>query len=639
MAMRHDWHIHLAVAFLLAGLSGVQPMRAVQMTFEEIGVPVRETSVLGWCVGPDAAGKLNTVYISHNQVDGALFLVSVNVETGAVKQYASPIEEPGAWSCCLAADKRIYLGVTGSHGPSQVLRFDPGDETFVSLGRPSQSERYLWTFSPTSDGMIYAGTHGHAKLVEINTATGELTDLGRMSEVDEYTRYTWYGEADRTVYAAVYFTDKHIAAYLRDTRAKTRVEFPGWGGPGIPFLYEADDGRVYAEGRGKVWRLTAGRAALLPALPAGVRKLSRASRIAPMFVSGSTRVADLWDGRFVVKVEAGAVTLGKPGADGTSKLDYGYECDGAGIFVMRPGPAGRVYGSSVMPLRLFEYDPGARRLTNLGRCSEAGGEVYSFAHLDGKLYISAYGAVHRSVYDPGRPYHFGADPRDNPRALGRLGHEQNRPHSTEPGFDGNIWIASRPAYGKYGGALSRLAPGTYATTVWRNLIPEQSIIALAMDPAQGLIWCGTDIGGGRGTKPRAREAVLFAFDPKRETVAWQCVPCAKAHGVTALALGSNGLLYGARDDAPEMFVFDTTRRQVAARLQVPGTVHMEALQLGDDRCLYGMAGDTFFRIRPEDHAVVVLGRCPGATRGFALVGRTIYFAKGRTMMAGHISEE
>ena len=637
-AMKHTLTL-VAAVLLTTGMSGLRPTSAAQMTFEEIGVPVKETGVLGWCVGPDTAGKLNTIYISHNQIDGALFLVSVNTESGEVKQYASPIEEPGAWACCLAADKRVYLGATGSHGPTQVLRFDPRDETFVSLGCPAPSERYLWTFSPTPDGMIYAGTHGHAKLVEINTITGELTDLGRMSEVDEYTRYTWYGEADRTVYAAVYFTDKHIVAYLRDKQAKVRVDFPGLSGPGIPFLYEADDGHVYAEAFGKVWRLSEGRAELLPGRPAGVRKLPRASGISPMFVSGSTRVADLRDGRFVIETRAGAVILGKPGSDETSKLDYDYACDGAGIFLVRPGPGGRVYGSSAMPLRLFEYDPETRRLTNLGRCSAASGEVYSFAHLNGKLYIAAYGAAHRSVYDPDRSYHFGSDPIDNPRALGPVGHEQNRPHSTEPGFDGNIWTASRPAYGKYGGALSRMVPGTHVTTVWRNLIPEQSIIALAMDAVQGLIWCGTDIGGGRGTKPKAREAVLFAFDPKKEEVVWQCVPCANAHGITALAMGSNGLLYGARDDAPELFIFDTQRRQVLARLHVSGIVHMEALQLGNDRCLYGMAGDTFFRLRPEDHDVVVLGRCSGATRGFALVDQTVYFAKGRTLMAGHILDE
>jgi hypothetical protein len=292
-----------------------------------------------------------------------------------------------------------------------------------------------------------------------------------------------------------------------------------------------------------------------------------------------------------------------------------------------------------MPLRLFEYDPAAGRLTNLGRCSEATGEIYSFAHHEGKLYLSAYGSVHRSVYDPTKAYHFGKQPTDNPRALGSIGHEQNRPHSTEVGFDGNIWTASRPAYGKYGGALSRLTPDTDATKVWRDLVPDQSLISLAMDAEQGLVWCGTDIGGGRGTKPKAAEAVLFAFDPGTETVVFTCVPFPDAHGITALAFGSNGLLYCARDDGSDVAVFDTVQRRVIARLKAPGTVRMEALQLGDDGVLYGMAGDTFFRIAPKDHTVTVLGSYPGATRGFALVGKTIFFAEGHTLMAARIVED
>lgn len=52
--------------------------------------------------------------------------------------------------------------------------------------------------------------------------------------------------------------------------------------------------------------------------------------------------------------------------------------------------------------------------------------------------------------------------------------------------------------------------------------------------------------------------------------------------------------------------------------------------------LYGMAEDSFFRLPPGGQSVEVLGRYPGANRGFALIGRDIYFGKGPTLCVGHL---
>lgn len=75
---------------------------------------------------------------------------------------------------------------------------------------------------------------------------------------------------------------------------------------------------------------------------------------------------------------------------------------------------------------------------------------------------------------------------------------------------------------------------------------------------------------------------------------------------------------------------------MVSRLQLPGRVQMEALQLGEDGALYGMADDSFFRLPPGGQSVEVLGRYPGATRGFALIGRDIYFGRGPTLCVGHL---
>lgn len=607
------------------------------MTFEEIGVPIRETGVLGWCVGPDAAGRMNCVYVSHNQNAGELFLVRVNVQTGEATQFASPVNEPGAWAACMGADRRIYLGTIGSHGPSHVIRLDPATEEFVDLGEPASTERYVWTFSPTSDGKIYGGTHAQARLVEIDTATGALRDLGRLSDSEQYARFTWYGEADRTVYALIMMVDPHFVAWSRDDGLLGRVEFPGYQADRRPELFEATDGYVYAVGGDRMWRLNAGVAEPVEGDPPPGRH-PFAPDLKRTFAGGSTLPPVLEDGSIVTEVEPGRISLATPGGD-EREITYSYEAEGAAVYVVREGPAGKLYGSSVMPLRVFEYDPDTGEMANLGRPTQATGEVYSITHLDGVLYMAAYGSVCITVYDPREPWNFGTESGSNPRDLGPLGEEQNRPHSMEVGPDGNIWIASRPAYGKWGGALTRLVPGTLERTIWRNIVPDQSVISLAMDHGRGLIWAGTDIGGGRGTEPRASEAVLFAFDPVAEQKVFECVPLPGEYGIMALAMGSDGLIYGGSHETGDMFVFDPERRDTVRGLQLPGRVQMEALQVGDDGALYGMAAETFFRIPPGGERVEIPGRYPGATRGFAVRGGEIYFAAGPTLIVGRIHPE
>jgi len=75
---------------------------------------------------------------------------------------------------------------------------------------------------------------------------------------------------------------------------------------------------------------------------------------------------------------------------------------------------------------------------------------------------------------------------------------------------------------------------------------------------------------------------------------------------------------------------------IRARLQAPDQVRMEALQVGDDGYLHAMAGESFFRTDPADHGLETPGSYPGANRGFALIGRDIYFGKGPTLCVGHL---
>jgi len=275
-------------------------------------------------------------------------------------------------------------------------------------------------------------------------------------------------------------------------------------------------------------------------------------------------------------------------------------------------------------------------MANLGRMTTAnrGAEVLAFC--EGMLYAGAFMSAHISVYDPQQPCSFGTETGNNPRDIGPIQYEQNRVSSMEVGPDCNLWIASAPQNCLYGGALTRLLPEPMQTTVWRDIITDQSVTSLAMDPKHELVWAGTEIDGGPGTVPRATEAVLFAFHPYLEEKVFECVPLPGEPGLAALELGSDWLVYGAARDTPEMFVFDPESRTVVARGRLPDRIRPEAMQLGKDGCVYGMAQETFFRIHPRSHRVETLGRCHGATYGLALIGTDVYFARGPVLCVGHL---
>src|SRR5690606_18257559 len=87
-------------------------------------------------------------------------------------------------------------------------------------------------------------------------------------------------------------------------------------------------------------------------------------------------------------------------------------------------------------------------------------------------------------------------------------------------------------------------PNDLSTKVWRNLIPDQSLISLASVPQTGELFIASDVRGGTGTKPVATEGYVFLWSPEKEEVVFKTkpVPSAKHYGTVVAA--RNGLIYG-----------------------------------------------------------------------------------------------
>jgi hypothetical protein len=294
-----------------------------------------------------------------------------------------------------------------------------------------------------------------------------------------------------------------------------------------------------------------------------------------------------------------------------------------------------------MPLHLFRYDPRAGSLTDLGKCSNAAGEAYSMANLDGTIYLSSYPGARVSVYDPKRPYRFGTQPADNPRDVGRIDDISYRPRSTLAGPLGRVWLASLPDYGRWGGPLSYFDPHTDEKKAYYRLVGDASCYTLAHLSRPGLLAIGTNIAGGSGTQPKAKQATLVLWDYRAEKKVWEGTldrPVAVFH---ALVVGTDQRLYGTVAGGaaePELFVFDPESRRFTARLALPDPAPLDlGLQNGPDGAIYGFTRSTIYRLDPATRAIrIVVRRDQAFAVAGPIVGDDIFFAKGCHLRAARV---
>jgi hypothetical protein len=577
----------------------------------DLGTPVKDAMCWAAHVGPGKTGKMDTIYLSFGQYKAPLFLLAVNPDTGEIKQFNGPLpSEMGSWGYTVDHENRIYLG---SYYNAHLLRFDPKTEKWDDLGQPGgEKESFICRVTTAADGKIWGGTFPSAKLFSYDPKTGVREDFGRM-DPDQFYCYPTAGE-DGLIYCAIQFEKADIVVF--DPKKKTKIPLiPGdEREPGRVNLVRGNNGKIYANfSTPERWFL----------IKDGER-LVQVSKSDIPFPQGG-----LPDGRQFQNTENSILSIWNPVTKEKKEIPLEYEAAGAYIFVVGVGPDDRIYGSSMLPLRLFVYDPTSQFLTNLGKASRSNGEVYSMGSLDGKLYLCSYPEARLSVYDPNKSLQFGDGEDTNPRDLGPMGEKLYRPRAMIAGPHGKVFIGGYPDYGLLGGAISVYDPKKNEKRVYRHIIQNQSIASLAYIEKYDLIAGGSSIRGGTGTRAIEKEAKLMLWDPKDEKKIFEIVPVPEAKTILSLAATVEGLLYGITDNE-KVFVFEPERREVKKIFDLGFKEPRDtSLQLGPDLRLYGLAKEAIFFIDPRNDQVSLVTKPPVPIHsGMAILDRRIYFGSG-----------
>lgn len=599
---------HTRFILFLSLLLLLLPLLKTSFAQRDLGVPVRDAMAWAAFLGPGKSGIKDTIYISFGQYKAPLFLLAVNPDTGKMKQFNGPLSsEMGSWGFTFDRENRIYFG---SYYHAHLLRFDPKTEKWDDLGQPGgEKESFICSLTTSPDGKIWGGTLPSTNLFSYDPKTGVTRNFGRMDPTQFYC-YPTAGE-DGLIYCAISFQKMDIVVFDPDRETKTSLIPLEERRPGRVTLLKGKDGKVYAKlaAQDRWFRIEEGK-----------RLLEVPSPDIPFPDKG------LPDGRLFQVMDNAFLRIDNPSTKEVKEILLRFEVSGAAIFVVGAGPDGRVYGGSMLPLRLFVYDPQSGSLTNLGRASQATGEIYSMGVLDNKLYLCSYPEARLSVYDPKRTLQFGEGEEANPRDLGPLGDGQYRPRTMLAGPHGKLYIGSDPDYGLFGGAISVYDPEKNERRVYRHVVKNQSIASLAYIEKLDLIAAGSSIRGGTGTRAVEKEARLILWDPKEEKKIFEVIPVPEARTIRSLASTEEGIVYGVTEDG-KVFVFDAEKREVKKVFDLGFEDPLEiSLQPGPEGRLYGLAEEAIFVIDPKsDQVSPLIKPTVPITSGMAMIGRKIYF--------------
>ena len=590
------------------------PLQNISFAQRDLGIPVREAIVWGTYVGPGKTGKMDTIYLSFGQYKAPLFLLAVHPDTGKIKQFNGPLSsEMGSWGFTIDHENRIYLG---SYYNAHLLRFDPKTEEWDDLGRPGgESESFICKITTGKDGKIWGGTFPSAKLFSYDPKTGVIQNYGRMDS-DQFYCYPTAGE-DGLIYCAIQFEKMDIVVFHPEIQTNTSLIPSESRKPGQVSLVKGKDGKIYTKfSTSEQWFR----------IERGEKLVEVPKSDVPFPQSG------LPDGRQFSVFGNSLLRIENPATKEEKKIPLQYEAAGSYIFVVSTGPEGKIYGSSMLPLRLFVYDPFTQTHHNLGRASYANGEIYSMDSYEGKIYACSYPEARLSVYDPKKPLKFGDQEDSNPKDLGPIGDRQYRPRTMIAGPHGRVYIGSYPDYGHLGGAISVYDPEKNQRRVYRHIVQNQSIASLAYIEKFDLLAGGSSIRGGTGTHAIEKNAKLILWDPKEEKKVFEMIPIPEAKTILSLAVTVDGMLYGITDNE-KVFVFDSEKREVRKVFDLGFKEPREiSLQLGPDIRLYGLAREAIFFIDPRnDEVSLVAHPSVPISSGMAISGQKIYFGSGANL--------
>ncbi len=595
---------------------------ATPATAQDLGIPVKGVSWTRLHPGQTKDGR-PSLLVSMGQNNGGLFVLDVDLETGKCRQF--PVANGDTSTFPTAAFRSLRTGVLylGSAWDGHLHRFDANhpERGIEDLGLVDEAGTFGLGITESDDGAIWIGSYPGAHLSKFDPATGRFTRYGRKDETDEYI-YPLAGD-DGSLAGIIKFVRPHLVVIDPATGQHREV------GPAVTdpsdksqFLkfYKGTDRRLYLDSHAGKFRIDGMNLTPVSELPApmpGIHATYKHSYQEPAEMPGGWTAHFLDDNINGVGTPRNILLTNRDPLVPSRRLHLDWVGGGSNLHVIELGADGRLYGSSYMPNRLFRSTLDGSTIEDLGEHTFAGGEAYSVANLDGKVYLASYPEARLSVFDPARPVRFGSTVHDNPQDLGRLDAVSYRPNGLITTPDGRLWMGSSPDYGLRDGTLAWYDPKTGAKKSHRSVVADTSPASLLYLPEQKQILIGLSIEAGTGVKISRLQGAFALWDAVKDELVWSGdMGIENLADVTSLAPAGNGLVYalmgrgdhiisaGAPDIRPRIALIDPVKRTVVSSAWLPAEYGplswhgLFCLRVGPGGVVYGATGFCIFKIKP-----------------------------------------
>jgi hypothetical protein len=625
----------------------------------DLGVQVNNSAMIAATFGIDADQHhaYGVVNAPHTNAGMAARLARIDVNSGQATDLGAMPGALGSSTATTATDGTVYIG---AYTNGRLYRYRPGTAGIIDVGVGIPGEEHIWALTSGPAGRVYGGT---SDLTGKAPSGGYFTyrpgdgfaNLGRPIWPDgqSYVRSIAFDPraGQEASYLGLGYNKAALIRYDRATQQKVDIlpveyaDAKGVGGltfTGDRLFAQVDSAMVVL----RVNRETSGAVTAVEeaSFPAGNREVSPVADGKVYYTLGgrlhtydiATRQVTALDATFRTKVSRYAwVALADQAAfpgrtlvavghlDGTASLLKYNPISGRALDVpvggapllpnrittIETGPDGRIYSGGYLNGGLGTYRP----MLGHGDDSLPAPDLYrGIGQIDGML--SHNGTLYLAAYPSALLYR--ATPGTNPvplPGLPTIGNEQDRPYAMTAG-GGKLFIGTVAKAGQFGGALTAYDIATGASTVHRDIVADQSIVALAYH--NGIVYGGSSIRPPLGSgDPRATEARLFTYHPATGATVEHRLP-GPLKSITAL-LPVGGRIWGVADNS--LFVFDpatnglhTPPVEKFTNAPIPAWKNAELILTPvDSNHVYGTAGHQLFKIHKSTLAVTVLHTAEG----------------------------
>lgn len=594
-----------------------------KFTFEELGKPIRMNLPIELVTKATETGPIAWAGLTDAERSA---LIGVHMESGQLTQVdLTPYGKANSVLIFKHNEQTLYL-FAGNKG--RFLKYDIPSGTLSTVGPPSAATYWVsGSYTVAPDGKIYVGTFPQGGLSILDPATEQVehkTHISTNAGMEYIIKPV--SDADGIIYLPHGMHHGELWSFNPTTKEQQQLLPEDLQTYGAPVLWKASDGKVY-----------------------GKKGNTTFSCMATGITPGPTQPAQietdcLWNGKTAVLInENGHLEVKDNNSKQTSIIKSTFVPSAKLVFSISDVHNGKLYGSSMKPGHMFSYDLQTGELRNMGRITRGSTQIYDLLSYGKGLFTSSYTGGYIEYFDPSLP-----KSTDNPRLLAYLhkSDKQERPVQLTLASDGNIYSPTAPIKGHLGGTLVQIDPKNMKTKTFKDLIPNQSYTSVTDIPETDEIFVTSSISGGSSAKPTEKEAWVFLWNTKTNSISYKTQPITAATSYTKAVRATNGNIYGFTSD--QFYVFDPIKREIQHRGEIKVSNSKTKARIvpsektGTDGLLYliDSQGGHLLSIDPSTNSVQVLASHPSLQGArFAKIQEDgyLYYPSGSSLMRVRIT--